>query len=191
MPLYDIPVVVPYRLKDDTDGVLYSVQVHAIASAESAALAIGAMLVAAHARIQHPTRATEVLVERAKAGQPGQQVDGPYAYVMTQGSRIGNLTFPPRIDSKSGESMGNAFAGIDPKTLHAVLLDCHPLTYINTAGLASIAAHAKRLHLRLFRISEPVRKVFAIVGLLHMLRVHPTLQAALDDLVAERGTDIA
>jgi anti-anti-sigma regulatory factor len=189
MPLFDIPVVVPYRLRDDRDGVLYSVQVHAIASAESAALAIGTMLVAAHARINHPTRATEVLPDRAKAGQPGQQIDGPYAYVLTQGNRIHHLTFPARIDSKSGESMGNAFAGIDPKTLHAVLMDCHPLTYINTAGLASIAAHAQRLHLRLFRISEPVRKVFEIVGLLQMLRVQPSLQSALDDLVAERATD--
>jgi anti-anti-sigma regulatory factor len=121
-----------------------------------------------------------VLADRAKTGQPRQQIDGPYAYVLTQGNRIHQLTFPARIDSQSGESMGNAFAGIDPKTLYAVLMDCHALTYINTAGLASIAAHAKRLHLRLFRISEPVRKVFEIVGLLQMLRVHTSLQAALD-----------
>jgi anti-anti-sigma regulatory factor len=189
MPLFDIPVVVPYRLRDDRDGVPCTVQVHAIASTESAALAIGTMLVAALARLHHPRRATEVLAERAKAGPPGQQVDGPYAYVLTQGNRIHHLTFPARIDSQSGESMGNAFASIDPKTLYAVLMDCHPLTYINTAGLASIAAHAKRLHLRLFRISEPVRKVFEIVGLMHMLRVHASLQGALDDLVNERATD--
>jgi anti-anti-sigma factor len=131
-----------------------------------------------------------VLADRAKIGQVRQQIDGPYAYVLTQGNRIHHLTFPARIDSQSGESMGNTFAGIDPKTLNAVLMDCHALTYINTAGLASIAAHAKRLHLRLFRISEPVRKVFEIVGLLQMLRVHGTLQSALDSLVSERGTDL-
>jgi anti-anti-sigma regulatory factor len=189
MPLHEFPVVVPYRLRDESDGVMYSIQVHAVASADKAAVAIATLLVQGLAQIRHPGRAIEAVTDRIKIGPPRQQIDGPYAYVLTQGNRIHQLTFPARIDSQSGESMGNAFAGIDPKTLYAVLLDCHALTYINTAGLASIAAHAKRLHLRLFRISDPVRKVFEIVGLLQMLRVHTSLQAALEDLINERATD--
>jgi anti-anti-sigma factor len=61
-------------------------------------------------------------------------------------------------------------------------MDCHNLAYINTSGLANLAAHAKRIHLQLFRVSESVRRVFEIVGLLHLLKIHPTMQLALEQL---------
>ncbi len=182
MPLHDIPVVIPYRLSGDPGNVLYPLQVHTVASGEAAALATAKLLTHTIANLRHPGRIVEVVSERAKCGQPTRQVDGPYAYVLTVGSHIHHLDFPARIDSQSGEVMGDAFAGLDPTTLHGVVMDCHAMTYINTAGLASIAGHAKRLHLRLFRVSEPVRRVFEIVGLTQLLRIMPTLQAALDDL---------
>jgi anti-anti-sigma regulatory factor len=185
MPLLEFPVAIPYRLLDDRDGVHFLVQVRAIASGEPAAIATAQVLVKALASLHHRGKAVEVLIERTKVGAPGGQVDGPYVYVLTHGNHIHHLAFPPRIDSQSGEVMGNAFAGLDPKTLHGVVMDCHPLVYINTAGLASIAAHAKRLHLRLFRVSDPVRRVFEIVGLMQLLHVHSTLQSALDHLVNE------
>jgi anti-anti-sigma factor len=185
MPLFDIPVVVSYRLEDDRSGALFAVQVRTVASGEPAALAIAQVLTQALAALRHPGRRVELLNDRSKVGAVGQVIDGPYAYVLTHGNHIHHLTFPSRVDSQSGEVMGNAFAGLDPKTLYGVVMDCHPLSYINTAGLASIAAHAKRVRLRLFRISDPVRKVFEIVGLLQLLRIHPTLQAALNDLVSE------
>jgi anti-anti-sigma regulatory factor len=68
-------------------------------------------------------------------------------------------------------------------------MDCHPLTYINTSGLASIAAHAKRIQLRLFRISDPVRRVLEIVGLHQMLKIFPDLKSALNDLTASQPVD--
>jgi anti-anti-sigma regulatory factor len=184
MPLHDIPVVVPYRLNDDRNGVLYPLQIHTVASSDAVALATAKVLAQTVASIRHPGRPIQVVGERAKSGQPARQVDGPYAYVLTTGNHIHHLDFPARIDSQSGEVMGDAFAGLDPGTLHGVVMDCHAMTYINTAGLASIAGHAKRLHLRLFRVSEPVRRVFEIVGLTTLLRILPTLQAALGDLDA-------
>jgi anti-anti-sigma regulatory factor len=186
MPLYDVPVVLPYRLRDDPDGALYSIQVRTIASNAKVALSISQALVQTLATLRHPDRAIEVLSDRAKIGVIGQQIDGPYAYVINRGSHIHSLQFPARIDSHSGEIMGNAFAGIDTTTLYCVLMDCYQLSYINTAGLASIAGHTKRLRLRLFRLSDPLRKVLEIVGLMRVLNVHPTLSSALADLIAEQ-----
>ena len=182
MPLFDIPVVMPYRLRDTRDGALFSVQVNAVASTEAAAVAAAQALVRTQATLKHRGHEIEMLPERAKLGSPGRQVEGPYAYVMTHGNLIHHLDFPARIDSQSGEVMGNAFTGLDPTLLLGVVMDCHPLTYINTSGLASIAAHAKRIHLRLFRVSEPVRRVFQIVGLVQLLRIFPDLRSALQDL---------
>jgi len=184
VPLFDIPVVMPYRLRDDRDSALYSVQVNAVASSEASALAAAQALVRAHGGIKHRGHAIEVLPDRAKIGATGRQIEGPYAYVLTHGNLIHHLDFPARIDSQSGEVMGDAFAGLDPALLLGVVMDCHPLTYINTSGLASIAAHAKRIQLRLFRVSEPVRRVFQIVGLVQLLRIHADLRSALDDLIA-------
>jgi anti-anti-sigma regulatory factor len=177
----------PYRLSTRRDGALFSVQVNAVASSETAAVAAAQVLVRTHAGVKHPGQAIELLPERAKLGSLGRVVDGPYAYVLTHGTVIHHLDFPPRIDSQSGEVMGNAFAGLDPALLLGVVMDCNPLTYINTSGLASIAAHARRIQLRLFRVSDPVRRVFQIVGLVQMLRIFPDLTSALDDLVTARA----
>ncbi len=182
MPLFDIPVVMPYRLREERDGALFSVQVNAVASNEASAVAASQALVRSLGGLKHRGRTIETLPERAKIGAVGRQIDGPYAYVLTHGNLIHHLDFPPRIDSQSGEVMGDAFAGLDPNLLLGVVMDCNPLTYINTSGLASIAAHAKRIQLRLFRVSDPVRRVFQIVGLVQMLRIFPDLRTALDDL---------
>ncbi len=182
MPLFDIPVVMPYRLSDDRSAALFSVQVNTVASNEIAAVSAAKALVRTLGMLRHRGQAIEAQVERAKIGPIGRQIDGPYAYVLTHGNLIHHLDFPPRIDSQSGEVMGNAFAGLDPSLLLGVVMDCHPLTYINTSGLASIAAHAKRIQLRLFRISEPVNRVLQIVGLVQMLRIFPDLRSALEDL---------
>ena len=182
MPLYDIPIVMPYRLRDERDGAMFSVQVNAVASSEAAAVAASQALVSSLGGLKHRGRAVETIPERVKIGSVGRQIEGPYAYVLTHGNLIHHLDFPSRIDSQSGEVMGNAFAGLDPNLLLGVVMDCNPLTYINTSGLASIAAHAKRVQLRLFRVSEPVRRVFQIVGLVQMLRIFPDLRSALEDL---------
>lgn len=173
----------PYRLRESRDGILYSVQVNAVASNEASALAASQVLVRCLGTIRHRGQTVDVMPDRAKIGGVGRQIEGPYAYVLTNGNLIHHLDFPARIDSQSGEVMGNAFAGLDPNVLLGVVMDCNPLTYINTSGLASIAAHAKRIQLRLFRVSEPVRRVFQIVGLEQLLRIFPDLRSALDDLV--------
>lgn len=172
----------PYRLRDDRDKALFSVQVNAVASNEASAIAAANALIRCLAGLKHRGQPVEVLPERAKIGAIGRQIEGPYAYVLTHGNLIHHMDFPARIDSQSGEVMGNAFAGLDPNLLLGVVMDCNPLTYINTSGLASIAAHAKRIQLRLFRVSEPVRRVFQIVGLVQLLRIFPDLRMALDDL---------
>jgi anti-anti-sigma regulatory factor len=182
VPLLDIPIVLPYRVTSERDGALFSVQVNAVASSESSAIAAAQVLVRSLASLRHRGQPIEVLSERAKVGAPGRQIEGPYAYVLTTGNHIHHLDFPARIDSQSGEVMGDAFAGLNPASLLGVVMDCHPLSYINTAGLASIAAHAKRIRLRLFRVSQPVSRVFEIVGLVQLLRIFPSLQTALDDL---------
>jgi anti-anti-sigma regulatory factor len=189
MPLFDIPVVMPYRLRDDRNAALFSVQVNTVASNEAAAISAAKLLVHTLGSLRHHGKDIDVQVERAKVGPVGRQIDGPYAYILTHGNLIHHLDFPARIDSQSGEVMGNAFAGLDPNLLLGVVMDCHPLTYINTSGLASIAAHAKRIQLRLFRISDPVRRVLEIVGLHQMLKIFPDLKSALNDLTASQPVD--
>lgn len=189
MPLFDIPVVMPYRLRDDRSAAFFSVQVNTVASNEAAAIAAAKILVHALGSLRHQGKDIDVHVERAKIGSVGRQIDGPYAYILTHGNLIHHLDFPARIDSQSGEVMGNAFAGLDPSLLLGVVMDCYPLTYINSSGLASIAAHAKRIHLRLFRISEPIRRVLEIVGLFQMLKIFPDLKSALSDLSTPQPVD--
>ena len=182
MRLFTIPVEMPYRLSDDRTGTLFPVRVDTIAHDAAAAVAAAQALIRSLAALRYRGRDVETVPERVRIGAVGQEVEGPYAYVLGQRDHIQHLAFPARLDNRSGEVMGNAFAGLDPNLLLGVVMDCNPLAYINTSGLASIAAHAKRIRLRLFRVSESVRRVFQIVGLIEMLRIFPDLRSALDDL---------
>lgn len=191
MRLSTIPVEMPYRLSDDRTGTLFPVRVDAIAHDAAAAVAAAQALIRSLAAVRHRGRAIETIPERLRIGAVGSEVEGPYAYVLEQGDHIRHLAFPARLDNRSGEVMGDAFAGLDPTQLLGVVMDCNPLAYINTSGLASIAAHAKRIRLRLFRVSESVRRVFQIVGLTEMLRIFPDLRSALDDLALNSPTNPA
>jgi anti-anti-sigma regulatory factor len=181
VPLHDFSVVMPYRAANQPDDILRSLHIQAVASAPPAALATAHIIAQTLAHLQSPSGAT-LLQDSAKVGTSGRVIDGPYAYVLSKNNRVLHYDFPPRIDSEAGEAMGNFFAGLDITQLFGVVMDCHLLTYINTSGLASLAAHAGRTHLQLFRVSEPVRRVFEIVGLIHMLKIHTSLPEALQQL---------
>ncbi len=183
MPLYAIPVVVPYQLDDDPDGVAYTIAVKAIGTQAQAAKAVAQVLVRALIQIRHGERPGRVLQDRVQVGAPGAQVDGPYAYVFTRGNLIGQLTLPPRIDQDLGVVVGQTFEGLDHHQVHGVLLDAIHLTYINSLGLAAFAAHSVRLNLRMFRVSDPIAKVVEITGLTRTIPMYPDLPSALGELV--------
>ena len=88
---------------------------------------------------------------------------------------------PARIEGQSSITLEQTLKGI-PDGQYGVLMDCATLHYMNSQGLAGLAAHASRLRLRLFRVSEPIAKILGVVGLDRIIRCAPTLQAALDDL---------
>lgn len=181
MPLFDIPVVIPYRLDNDDGGVLHPVQIRTVASGVPAALATAEVLAYAHGRLRHPGHQIQVIKERAKVGAAGPQVDGPYAYVLTRGSLIHHLSFPARIDSQAGEQLHGILEALDGRNVFGLIIDCAPLVYINTVGLTALSAHARMT--QLFRVPATIAKVLEIVGLNRMIRTHANLTAALESLV--------
>lgn len=186
MPLFDIPVVIPYRLDDDDSGALYPVQVHAVASGTPAALATSEVLANTMGRLRHPGHGIVVEKDRAKVGTVGKQVEGPYAYIFTRGSFVHHLAFPARIDSQAGEQLTESLSAFSSKDIYGLVMDCAPMVYINTIGLTALSAHAEHLHL--FRLPTAITKVFEIVGLDRMVHLHAGLTKALDGLVAGQPT---
>ncbi len=182
MPLHTIPVTIPYRITDDQAGIMYPVQVDAVATEPRAALATAYVIVQAIARLNHPGRPIALMPERAQMGQPGAAVAGPYAYVLGSGQHlIPHLPLPPRFEGASAMILEQTLKGL-PDGLFGVVLDCAPLQYINSQSMAALAAHAGRVNLRLFRVPEHIAKVLGMVGLDRIVRCTPTLQSALDDL---------
>jgi anti-anti-sigma factor len=185
MPQFDIPIVIPYRLDGEAETALYSVQVKTISSSAPEAMVSAQVLTRALAALRHPDRKAILLPDRAKAGVVGPQLNGPFAYVLTRGPHIRHLSFPARIDNQLGEVIGKAFSNLEPETLYGVVIDCGELIYINSSGLASIASHLKRLRLRLFNVSPTIYNIFELVGLSHILPIHPDLATCLNGLVKE------
>ncbi len=182
MPLFTIPVMLPFQV-EGADAQVIPVQVTAAASSTPAALATAQVLVAAYTRARLPGVKVRLMVDKARIGQPGPQVSGLYAYTFGRGPQIHQLTFPGRLDLDEGHHLGESLKGLDAKSLIGVVFDCHALTYLNSTALAAFAGHAERLNLHLFRVSEPVKKVFELVGITNLVPIHPDLQSALVDLV--------
>ena len=185
MPLYSIPVAVAYQLEDDSNGIPYAIGIQSVGTGPQAAQAISLVLTKALIAMRHPGKQAKILQDRLKIGQLGPQVEGPYAYVFTRGNHINQLAFPARIDQDRGSHLEEAFAGLDGATTLGVLVDCIHLTYINSTGLGAFAAHAARLNMRLFRVSDPIAKVFEITGLTRAVPAYQDLPSALAALVRE------
>jgi anti-anti-sigma factor len=183
MPLHQIPVIVPYRLDDDADGVQYTISVQAVGTQPPAAQAVAQVLVRALAQIRHGDHPIKLIADRIQVGHPTGEINGPYAYVLAHGAQIGLLNFPARIDQDHGQLVGQMLEGLDSKQVHGVLFDAIHLTYINSLGLAALAGHATRLNLRLFRASNPIAKVIEITGLTRQIPMYPDLPSALGELV--------
>ena len=188
MPLYSIPVAVAYQLENDPQEIPYSIGIQSVGTSAQAAQAVSLVLTKALIQMRHPGSPVRILQDRVKIGQLGPQIDGPYAYVFTQGNHINQLVFPSRIDQDRGTQLDEALSGLDGATTLGVLVDCIHLTYINSTGLAAFAAHATRLNMRLFRISDPISKVFEITGLTRAVPAYQDLPSALGALVREAGS---
>ena len=188
MPLYSIPVAVAYQLDNDPQEIPYSIGIQSVGTSAQAAQAVSLVLTKALIQMRHPGAPARILQDRIKIGQLGPQVDGPYAYVFTQGNHINQLVFPSRIDQDRGSQLDEALNGLDGATTFGVLVDCIHLAYINSTGLAAFAAHAGRLNMRLFRVSDPVSKVFEITGLTRTVPSYQDLPSALGALVREAGS---
>ncbi len=170
------PVVASYRL-NASDAAIHTVQVNTVAADAPRALAIGTLIAQHWLRLHHPQAA--LLNDRIKCGSPQGPANGLALTLLSDADVVQAVIFPNRIDSEPGERLGDWLAGLDCLRVDAVLFNCAELTYINTVGLTSLAAHVKRLHLHLFQVPEQVMKVFDIVGLSRYLTILPGLEEAL------------
>ncbi len=184
MPLHKIPVTVPYTLVGDPTASLFTIQVNAVATSPTGAIATAQVLVEALARMRHPGQGAKVVGERVRVGAIGTQVTGMYAYILTNSFHIAHLDFPARLEATGAQQLADAFAGIDQRNLYGVLADCVYLSYISSMGIAALASNAQRVRLRLLRPSSGVLKVLEMVGLNTMVPSFPDLPKACDDLVA-------
>lgn len=176
LPRTTYPVVVPYRLAS-ADEVIPTVQVEVVASDAGQAADIARTIARHWLRLNHA--GAVMLEDRVTVAQASGQPGGPHLYIIGRVDLVSSLCFPTRIDSLPGERLGQALAGLDETSLHAVLFDCRGLAFINTVGLTGLAAHVKRLRLHLINVPEPVQKVFDIVGLARFLNLFPDLDSAL------------
>ena len=170
------PVVASYRSAPG-DAVVHSLQVNVVAMDPPRALAQGLLIAKHWLRVQHPS--ASLLSDRAKCGAAQSPASGPSLILMGTSDIVQSVVFPARIDSEPGERLGEILAGLDAEKMDAVLFNCADLTYMNTVGLTSLAAHVKRLRLHLFQVPEPVMKVFEIVGLSRYLTILPGLEESL------------
>lgn len=102
------------------------------------------------------------------------------------------LTLAGRLDSCASEDFGKRLDASLPGDRGSLLLDCGQLTFISSAGLRILLKGAKQLQstggtLALCSLSENVRDVFAISGLLKVFSVHATRGEALPALGGAKG----
>jgi anti-anti-sigma factor len=184
MPLHKIPVTVPYTLVGDANASLFTVQVDAVATSPTGAIATAQVLVEALARMRHPGQGAKVATDRIRVGALGAQVNGLYLYILANSYHINHLDFPARLEQAAAQQVSDSLTGIDQRNIYGVIADCVYLNYISSMGLAALASNAQRVRLRLLRPNAGIIKVLEMVGLQRMVPVFPDLPKACDDLVA-------
>jgi anti-anti-sigma regulatory factor len=184
MPLFCIPVTVPYTLVGDPEASLFTVQVDTVATSPTGAIATAQVLVEALARMRHPGRGAHVASDRIRIGPVGVPVTGFYVYVLANGFHIPHLDFPDRIDQDAAKGLADSLGAIDTRNLFGVIADAVYLHYVSSMGIAALASNAARVRLRLLRPAAAIVKILDMVGLSRLVPVFPDLPKACDDLVA-------
>lgn len=183
MPLYSIPVALPYRTDLDAGAPIYNVQIETVASSREAALSTAKALCKLTSYIRFGEPARDMLTERALVGEVQNQVVGPYCYIITKCQRIPHLSFPPRLDKDASATMIESFKGLQAKMVDGILMDCAPLTYIDSSSMSALASCSKTHNLQLFRVLDPIMKIMTIVGLNKILPIHADINSAMDALL--------
>ncbi|MDA3961109.1 MAG: hypothetical protein PF961_09990 [Planctomycetota bacterium] len=181
MPLHAHTVMVPYRLDDEISAPLFSLEIETAASSPDAALATAQVVAETSVAITHG-RAGRIHIDRARVAPQGNRIMGPYAYVFTAGDRIPMLTVAARIDANAGEDLNHALNGLAAPWTRGVILDCAALQAIASPALQTLAKHAARLRLQLFRVPDGISASFKQLGLDRSLAIHPDLRGALQGL---------
>ena len=89
-----------------------------------------------------------------------------------------------RLDSVTTPAFESSIAGIVASGRQRLLIDCSELRYISSMGIGAMVQLAKTLEayggrLSFAGLTQTVRSVFEIVGLLTIFRVYPSRQEAL------------
>jgi stage II sporulation protein AA (anti-sigma F factor antagonist) len=89
-----------------------------------------------------------------------------------------------RVDSTTAVALEHRLMDLVGSGEHRVDIDFHKVDYISSAGLRVMIALARRLHevrrgLALCALSDPVRLVFDLGGLLHLFVVERTREQAV------------
>lgn len=183
MPLYSIPVVLPYRVHSDEHAPVYSLHVDTVASDKKVALNTAKALAKAMSMLRYGELPCEIMTERAMVGSPQGQVIGPYIYVFTKSQRIPHLCFPPRLDGDSAHTITGSLEGLEPQLINGLIMDCAPMTSIDSSSMGILAKYAGPKNMHLFRVPEPIMKILTLVGLHTVLPIHSDIGSALDAMI--------
>jgi len=92
------------------------------------------------------------------------------------------------VDASSSIHLDEAMKKASDADCSSILVDCHALNYISSAGLGVFMSYIEELEIKekrliLFNMSEKVYKVFEILGLHQLLTIVETEEEAKKDLV--------
>lgn len=183
MPLYAIPVVVPYRCSDDANPPLFNLHVEAVSSTPERAVSTAKGLAHLVGQLRHGGPPLQVYRERASVARPRSAVNGPYAYLLLRTDRIPHLAFPQRFDERGSQDLHEALNALDENLVLGLLMDLAPLTYISSSGLAVMVEQSRRLNLHCFRVPENILHVINVTGIDRHLHLHTDIRGAMDGLL--------
>lgn len=102
------------------------------------------------------------------------------------------VTLPPEIDLTNADEIGGELRSAFRPGVAVVIADMTRTTYCDSAGvrhllLASDTAAERRAEFRLVIPSAAVLRILAVLGLDRLLRIYPTLDAALASSLPVQG----
>lgn len=90
------------------------------------------------------------------------------------------------LDMATAPSVRAALIEAADEGKHDIIVDCSMLEYLDSTGLGALIGAHKRAHehggrLRIIVNDGPIQRLFSITGLMTVLSVYNSIEAALDD----------
>ena len=184
MALKSFPVVLPFQSAANSPDVP-TLAVDAAATTTSSALAVANAFSSLICQLRYQRPPHQTFLKLARIGAPGTSLRGTYGYAIGTTNNIALVPLSKEYNKESVATLRQQLQGLAAGGCRFLLIDAAQIIFSDTSALDSLGQlgesnqSSRHIGIHFFRLSEPNKKIFDIVGLNKLIGSHANLSDAI------------